>query len=115
MTAETSIRPKALMVLIEERISLSCPGGTEATDSRHLISRNMGSSEDILALLPPRPHGYGKYREGFPGAELHSRTPLQVSKLSVSLRKSGGWFFGLAESSLLTESDNQLIPDPAAS
>lgn len=43
------------------------------------------------------------------------RTPLQVSKLSIFLRKSGGWLFGLAESSLLSESDNQLTPDPAAS
>ena len=43
------------------------------------------------------------------------KDPLQVSELSVSWSKSGGWLLGLAESSLLTESDNQLIPDPAAS
>lgn len=87
----------------------------QATDSRPLISRNTESLEDISTLPPPGPHRCRKYQEGFPGAERHIRTPLQVSKLRVSLRKSGGWLFGLAESSLLTKSDNQLIPDPAAS
>lgn len=115
MTAETTLRLGMLKVLIGERICGSSPGGMEATDSHHLISKNTGSLEDISTLPPLHPHGCGEFREGLPGAELHTRTPLQVSKLSVSLRKSGVWLFGLAESSLLTESDNQLIPDPAAS
>lgn len=58
-------------------------------------------------------HSILPYSKHHPRAQLHMAS-LRAMKLRVSLRR-WDWLFGFSESSMLTGSDNQLIPDPAVS